>query len=113
LIDAINATIDFRTSAFETDADDALIEYGTKTAASIIGIDTLIWYAPSVDPTTKVYFFVPAENVSVFVGAVAAVIFDPTIATGYEAEPTVEESAAGFPFESFAVTVRVAISPGT
>ena len=36
LIEAINATIDFRTSAFETVADDALIEYFTVFAVSFV-----------------------------------------------------------------------------
>ena len=59
------------------------------------------------------YFFTPAENLSVFVGAVTAVMLDAAIETGYDEFPTTEASDAGFPLLSFAVIVRVAKSPGT
>ena len=58
----------------------------------------------------NVYFLTPAVNVSVVARAVTAVMFDPAMAA---AAPTVEMSEAGLPAESFAVIVRVAMSPGT
>ena len=42
LIDAINATIDFRTSAFETEAVEPLIVKGTEIAVSIRVKETAI-----------------------------------------------------------------------
>ena len=79
LIDAINATIDFRTSAFETVAVDDLIVYWIVFALlSVAAVVSAIvpTKAPSVVPTDNWYVFAPAAelNVSAEVGVVTNVI---------------------------------------
>ena len=114
MIEAINATIDFRTSAFETTAVEALISVDPVTAAWLVVVVRAVEkaYEPSV---------LPAENVQTlrppFFRVVVAAHAVPTdgIFTVFVmiAKPVIGVPVAiKLPYASLAVMVRLAIAPG-